>query len=206
MRWYVLFALVMCIAPACGGAQDRRLAAPAGDPLTEVSSRALFERGVSLALAGDYIRAEQYLSAARDRGHAPAEVVPKLIEVCVAGSRYHTALAHATSYLEQTPSDWSLRLLVASLHLAVQNPASARRELARVVEEHPGEPTAHYLLATVSSDHMGDPTVAAHHYRRYLELSPDGDHAYTSRAWLRAHAALDPAAAPDRAEQTGGTP
>ena len=76
------------------------------EPANE-SAEALFQRGVELHRAGDFIRSEQYLSAARDRGYDEGAVVRELIGVCIDGSRYQAALRHALPYLSDHPEDWA---------------------------------------------------------------------------------------------------
>jgi hypothetical protein len=53
-----------------------------------VTAEDLLFLAVSHARSGDLLRAEQYLSAARQRGHEEATVVYWLVRVCVAASRY----------------------------------------------------------------------------------------------------------------------
>ncbi len=169
---------------ACGGAPKRAAAPP--DPLVEVSADELYRRGVEQHRAGDYVRAEQYLQAARDRGYDPDQVVSELIGVCVDASRYQAALRYALPHLDKHPDDWSLRYLVASLYLATDEPAQARAELERTIAKQPDQPGPHYLLGFTLAEKLNQPEAASRAYQRYLELAPEGEHAAEARDWLEA--------------------
>ena len=107
--------------------------------LSSVTAEDLLSLAVSHARSGDLLRAEQYLSAARQRGHDEAAVVYWLVRVCTAASRYQSALGHAANYLRDHPKDWSLRLIVATIHEALGDGERAGRDdhMVRVlVEDH----------------------------------------------------------------------
>ena len=89
---------------------DTRIEVPA------VTSEELFEIGLAQARQGDLLRAEQYIVAAGNRGYDEPTVAYWLVRVCVAAGRYHSALDHAARYLRDDPSNWRLRLIVASIH------------------------------------------------------------------------------------------
>lgn len=150
---------------------------PTGDPLAEISAEELYRRGVMLGQAGDYIRAEQYLSAAIDRGYPEDEAIPVLIEACVESSRLVAALSYAEPYLERHPTQWSLRMLVASIHMGMGDHERARDELTQVLRDAPEEPAAaHYFLGVLLRDELDDEAAAQEHFRRYLALAPEGPH------------------------------
>jgi len=138
----------------------------------------------SNARSGDLLRAEQYLSAARQRGHDEAAVVYWLVRVCVAASRYQSALGHATNYLRDHPSDWSLRLVVATIHEALGDVARAQSELERIVGAEPSMPLPHYRLAMLYRDRWTDQERARLHLEEYLRLTPEGPHAAEVRSVL----------------------
>lgn len=167
----------------CGGAQSD--AAPDGDPLDTVTGEQLYERGVRLAGGGDYIRAEQYLAAAIERGFPEERAIPALMHVCVQADRLVAALGYAEPYLEQHPTEWSLRMLVASIHLGLGHDEQAGEQLERVIRDAPEEaPQAHYLLGVLHRDRLEDVEGARAHFRRYLALAPEGDHREEARAAL----------------------
>jgi tetratricopeptide (TPR) repeat protein len=157
----------------------------AADPLDTIGPRELYRRGVVLARAGDYIRAEQYISAAVERGFPEHDALPALIRVCIESSRLAAALSYAEPYLEHHPSDWPLRLLVASIRMGLEQDQEARTELERVLEDAPHEPPqAHYFLGVLFRDRLDDIEAARVHFRRYLALDPRGSHRDEARAAL----------------------
>jgi tetratricopeptide (TPR) repeat protein len=170
------FALLsFALAAGCGAADRPRTPPP--DPLLTVEGEELYQRGALFAQAGDFTRAEQYLTAAIGRGYPEARALPLLLEVCIESSRISAALSYAEPYLQRHPGEWSLRLLVASLHMGLENHQQARNELERVLQDAPEEPPqAHYFLGVLLRDRLDDTTGAQGHFRRYLALAPDGDH------------------------------
>lgn len=154
------------------------------DPLDTVSAQELYDRGMELAQNDDYVRAEQYLAAAMERGHPENAVMGPLIASCVRSSRMSAALGYAEPYLERHPEAWSLRLLVATIHMGLGEPAEARNHLLQVTLDQPGEAVPHYMLAVLLRDELRDLSRADEHFRRYLEIAPEGEHASEARAAL----------------------
>jgi predicted Zn-dependent protease len=152
--------------------------------LAAVTAEELFASAMSHASAGDLLRAEQYLSAAKHRGYDHASIVSWLVRVCVASSRYRSALSHSDDYLRDNPSDWPLRLVVASIHEALGNSDLAQVELERVVEARPDAPLPHYRLAMLYGRHEATRTKASDHLQEYLRLDPAGPHSAEARAVL----------------------
>ncbi|UJR84898.1 tetratricopeptide repeat protein [Sandaracinus amylolyticus] len=191
----VLLIVVALAAIGCGGAQTQPDETPVTDPLSTVQAGELYERGVYLAQHEDYIRAEQYLVAAMQRGHDEHVVMPALLAACVRSSRLSAALGYAEPYLERHPDAWSLRLLVATIHMGLGEAENAHTHLLRVVEEHPDEAVAHYMLGVLSRDDLANPAAAIASFQRYLELAPEGEHAPEARASIvRASSAPPPSA------------
>jgi tetratricopeptide (TPR) repeat protein len=139
---------------------------------------------ISHARSGDLLRAEQYLSAARQRGHDEEAVVYWLVRVCVAASRYQSALRHATHYLRDHPSDWSLRFVVATIYEALGDVARAQSELELIVGAEPSMSLPHYRLAMLYRDRWADQERARAHLEEYLRLTPEGPHAAEVRSAL----------------------
>jgi tetratricopeptide (TPR) repeat protein len=175
--------LVLALLCACAEATPKPTGTP-GDPLKTVPAAELFRRGIALGNAGDLIRAEQYLAASIERGYPAEKALPALLRVCLASSRLRAALVHAEPYLAEHPDAWSLRYLVASIHLGIGNMEEARSSLERVIADAPDQPDAYYLLGVVLRDGVGDRPAAARRFERYLELAPSGQHVSEARAAL----------------------
>lgn len=160
-----------CHHSAVGRGADARIEVPA------ITSEELFEIGLVQARQGDLLRAEQYIVAARNRGYDQPTVAYWLVRVCVAAGRYHSALDHAARYLRDDPSNWRLRLIVASIHEALGDFDRARLELQHIVSAQPDSPLPHYRLAIIYSRQASEMQRAAAHFEAYLALDPEGQHA-----------------------------
>lgn len=181
MRSLAHIALAAALV-ACGGTQEPE-GTVSSDPLDSVSGDELFERGQTLVRAGDFVRAEQYFAAAMRRGKPETEVLPALLHACVRGDRLVAALSYAEPFLAQHPSEWSLRLLVASIHMGLEHHAEAIAHLQRVLADAPEEPPqAHYFLGVLYRDRLDDRESAERHFARYVALAPDGPHAEEAAA------------------------
>jgi predicted Zn-dependent protease len=145
----------------------------------------LFTRGVALANSGQLIRAEQYLYLASQSGYPEERTLPLLLKICLSTSRLRTALNYAQPYLDRHPEAWILRYLVASIHLALEQPLKARDQLTRVVRDKPSYAPAYYLLAVISRDALHDDALTRRNFTAYLEHDPTGTHASEAEAWLR---------------------
>lgn len=187
--------VVGLLGAGCGGPNvevQTTSSATASDPLNDIPPAELYRRGMILGQRGDFVRAEQYLLAARNRGFDEARVIPALMEVCVRGSRLSAGLGYAEPYLESHPTDWPLRLLVGSIHLGLGRLAEARSHLERALRDgtaaaarearpEPAEP--HYLLGIVLRE-QAEIVASRAHFARYAELEPAGTHAEEVRAIL----------------------
>jgi tetratricopeptide (TPR) repeat protein len=173
------------LAAGCHHAAVRRAADTTPD-LPAITADELFRIGLFQAGRGDLLRAEQYLSAARNLGHGGPTVVYWLVRVCVAAGRFQSALRHAAQYLRDDPANWRLRFVVASIHEALGDLEAARIELEEIVKAEPGSPLPHYRLAMLYSRESFGAQHAATHFRTYLALDPTGPHA-AEAATLLAH-------------------
>lgn len=173
-----LLPITLLVLAACATAGGER-------PPAAQEPQVLFERGVAAHRSGDTTVAEQYLMAALERGHPPAEVIPILLATCIAGDRFDTALHYARGQLLKNPRNWRLRYLVATLHLATGQDERALDETQRMVEEEPDRPEPRYLLGVIGRDHLRDDALATRAFREYLALDPEGAHASEARRFLR---------------------
>jgi tetratricopeptide (TPR) repeat protein len=172
-----LFALLTALG--CAGATK----APPRS-LREVPAEQLFTRGLQLADLGEHVPAEQFFQAARARGYDEAEVVKQLVKVCLAGSRFDSALSYAGPYLERHPEAWPLRQVVAAIYMAVGNGPAARNELEVLLDQKPDHSESHYFLGIVMRDEYHDAGSARTSFERYLALAPRGRHASEARAYV----------------------
>lgn len=152
--------------------------------LTTVTAKDLFLLGVSHARSGDLLRAEQYLTAARQRGHDEASAIFWLVRVCVEASRYRSALSHAAQYLRDHPTHWQLRLVVASIYEAIGDLARAESELEHIVKVAPDRALPHYRLAMLYRTREDDRGRTRAHLEQYLKLTPRGPHAAEAHSVL----------------------
>lgn len=178
-------AALCALSVGCGGASSGVTPqAPIVDPLEEQNAQQLFDAGIRIAHQGDYIRAEQYFTAARDHGYPEDQVLPLLMEVCVHSSRYSAAVGYAEPYLETHPDDWRLRQLLATIQMGLGNSTAARLSLEHVVAEAPDEAVPHYMLGVLLRDELHDEPGMRAQMERYLALAPDGAHATEAREAL----------------------
>ena len=141
----VLFALA---PPACAA---NATPPPNNTVSTEQDAAELFRRGKRAAEQGDTVRAEQYLSLARDRGFDERKILPTLLRVCLSSSRLRAALNHAEPFLREHPDDQNLRYLVATIQMGLGQLDEARALLNYVLHINPNNARAHYLLGVLES-------------------------------------------------------
>lgn len=181
-HWWSALAVLVSLSGCQHGSVRKSVVAD--EEQTPISRNDLFVIAVDQAQRGDLLRAEQYLVAAKAQGLDDDVVVYWLVRVCVAAGRYHSALRHASAHLRSHPGDWGLRLVVASIHEALGDLESARFELETIVHTESDLALPHYRLASVYRRYSVSTEDALRHYRRYLELEPNGPHASESRAEL----------------------
>ena len=180
MRFALPTMLLLC---ACGGASaNENPAAKLAIMKKSEDPAKLVEQGKAFAAVGDTTRAEQYLSAAMNRGADEATVVPLIVKVCVTDGRYELAIEYASRYTQKHPSDARVRYLLGTLYAAVGDRSRARQELEYVVSAKPNDPEPHWALAKVLHDEGKDPSLADGQFREYLRLAPTGTHADEARA------------------------
>lgn len=175
-----LFALCFAGLLALGCARGASLEATSGDPIAAENERLaeLFMQRARTAYArADYTRAEQYLSLALESGRSDAEVTPLLIDVCVKDQRYRAALQYTQEHLRRHPKAYRLRFVQATLLVALGEVSQAREDLEKVLAARPEHADAHYSLAVLLRDDLGNRLEADTHFRDYLRISPRGSHA-----------------------------
>jgi predicted Zn-dependent protease len=150
----------------------------------EHTAEVLLERGKAFAAIGDHTRAEEYLASAIEAGADRRTAMPLLLDVCVRGGRYRSAIQHGENHLRRHPNDIRTRLVVGTLYAALDEPQSAKAQLEQVVVERPNEAQAHYVLAVVARDSEHDVVLADRHFREYLRIQPNGSHAEEAKASL----------------------
>ncbi len=187
------FWLAVALSLASCGGQAQPAQQRHGDPLATADAATLYEEGKGYAAAGDLVRSEQYLVAALDKGHSSHEVLPLLVEVCVRGNRYDTALFHTKPYLERNPANWRLRYLTATLNSAVGREHRAIEHLEQVLVDAPAEPDAYYTLGQLLWIRNDKPR-AVQLLGMYLQLAPQGRHVAKAHSLLRLWEANQPSA------------
>ena len=177
--------LCSCVSiTACQHSIGRRSEAPEHESPT-VTGDDLFVLAMAYIRRSDFLRAEQYLHAARERGYEEQAVVFWLVRVCVAAGRYHSALQHATSHLRDHPSHFALRLVVASIHEALGDVEHAQSALESIVSDAPEWALPQYRLGMLYRARFSAGDRARRHLERYLELAPEGPHAAEVRTVLK---------------------
>lgn len=146
----------------------------------ESNAKNLFERGRAFAFVGDFTRAEEYLASSMDAGADPREVMPLLMDVCVRGGRYRSAIQHGENHLRKHPNDVQTHLMVGALYAALDEHDRATEHLETVVAKPLPPPEllhgeAHYYLGVVAREKK-DWVGADKHFREYLRIEPNGKH------------------------------
>jgi len=157
---------------------------PTEDPMRTVRAQQMVDEGMALARSGELVRAEQYLAEGLERGADPRRVLPVLLRVCVAASRFRAAVTYAAQYLERHPGDWALRFLVGTIHEELGEHFTARRHFEAVLTLREAHAGAHFMLGKILRDTYVNAAAADGHFRRYLELDPSGVFAEEARGSL----------------------
>jgi tetratricopeptide (TPR) repeat protein len=144
----------------------------------------LVEVAGALDQRGDVVRAEQYWTLALAQGAHTKLVLPKLMAAFVRDRQYRLALQYASEHLRRHPNDDKLRLLSGTIYEAVGDYPSAVRQYQAVLQQLPLRADVHYLLAEVLLRGGAERAQADLHYRKYLELDPQGLYAERAQASL----------------------
>jgi predicted Zn-dependent protease len=173
------------LAAGCGPATPAEKAqADMQTMRAEQTAANLLDRGRGFAAVGDTTRAEEYLAASLDAGADPKVALPLLLQVCVQTGRYRAAIQHAENQLRRHPDDVRTRFVLGTLYAAVGDAKDATSSLEEGVQVRPNDSKAHYALAVLARDSDNDAVKADLHFREYLRIEPNGDHAEEARASL----------------------
>ena len=187
MKISVVFALPVVIAAlaplGCGNSPGDRVQQNVRTFKSEQKPDKLVAEARAFWRVGDLTRAEEYFAAAIESGGDEAKIIPQLLSVCVQDGRYRVAITYAENHLRRHPNDVNARFVLGTLYAAVGEVPEARTELERVVAARPAEAQAHFALAVLIRD-QGNRAEADRHFREYLRLAPQGQHAEEARASL----------------------
>ena len=175
----VLLALTGCVRAA----ELPQSQAPSRAAELEAAER-LIQRANAVSAMGDHTRAEQYLNAALARGADERQVLPLLVQACIADQRYRHAAQYLENSLRRHPARQDTRFLLASLNLALGEYELAKKELETVVAAEPRQAEARFALAVLLRDELADFAAADEHFRAYLRMRPSGPHAEEARGSL----------------------
>jgi tetratricopeptide (TPR) repeat protein len=175
----LLFALLGCASTAGAG----RGAGRSGQ-LETLSKAQLVEIANALAQTGDTIRAEQYYATALRQGGDRSEVLLPLLRLYVRDGQYRLAIEHAEDQLRRQPRDVALRLLLGTLYAATGQMREAVAAFEQVLRVAPRSAEAHFALATALREAHIDLGRADEHFRAYLAVAPEGEHAEEARSLL----------------------
>jgi tetratricopeptide (TPR) repeat protein len=150
----------------------------------DLGSEALLQIANAAEEAGDSLRAQQYLRVALQEGADETKYVPRLLALYIADGQYRVAIDQGEHYLRRHPQDRATRLLLSTLYTAVGEDEHAVKQYERVLASEPDDAYAHYALATLLYERGGAAQRADEHFRAYLALAPDGEHADEARGLL----------------------
>ncbi|MDD9946489.1 MAG: tetratricopeptide repeat protein [Myxococcales bacterium] len=178
--------LLVLLMGACGGTTPGgRLASPSrAQEAPRLTAAQLIDLGRAFLQRGDTVRAEQYWVRALALGAAPRRVLPLLLSAYIHDHQYRLAIQHGEEYLRKHPREPTLQLLVGSLHEALGAYQPAIEHYSAAVRRQPAGAEGHYALASALLQQGHDRPRADAHFRRYLELEPNGPHAELARAAL----------------------
>lgn len=170
---------LLLLSTACSSGRLRPNRPPPSDPIANVGASKLRMQGLGFARRGDLVRAQQYLSAAMQKGLDETIIVPELVKVCVASSQLRAALAFAEPYLERHPEDAGMQYVVGTIHMALGNLTAASTHLGGALVAGELIQEALFSLALVAQE-QGHIDLARANLEKYLSGSPRG--LYASRA------------------------
>ena len=169
-------------AVGCGSTLNEQKTTTTQSPLRDPAM--LVRQGDACAAEGDFTRAQQYFAAAIAAGGDSNEILPHLLEACIAAGDLRLASEYAENALSRRPDDANLRFVAGALQARIGNRPAAREHLVQAAREMRSNPEVQFLVATFFRDDMQDRVVADPYFREYLRLAPRGEHAAEARASL----------------------
>lgn len=175
--------LLLLSLSGCMSQRQGPVGPPPADPISSVSGAELRAKGLAYARRGDLTRAQQYLSAAQEKGYDPKVIVPEIVKVCVAASRLRAALQFAEPYLERHPEDAGMHYVVGTIHFALGNLQLASTHLNGALQPSQIMIDAAYSLALIAVQ-SSRPEEAREHLEHYLRVQPKGPFAKRAKELL----------------------
>jgi len=180
----ILCASVAVSAAACSTPYGARVRDDARTIERDCDPKKLADAGAAWASVGDSPRSAQYLELAIACGAPESEIFPKLLVVLVRDKQYRSAVLATENHLRLHPGDVRARVVLASLYASVGDGAFARKEYETILRQEPDNAAAHYSLALILRGEQNDPLGADRHFREYLRVAPEGQHAEQVRGLL----------------------
>ena len=112
-----------------------------------------------------------------------AEVLGRHLRILLLGALIPFALCGCERLFENRAQQ---QLLVAEKKFAQQDYLGAVLTYESALDGTPKTVEIHYKLALIYDDQLRQPISAMHHFQRYLDLAPAGDHAKEARGFLKA--------------------
>lgn len=185
--WLLCLILTMT---ACAAQPRGRTTPPPADPIAAAPAAQLRGQGLAYARRGDFVRAQQYLAAAKLKGYESRIIVPELVKVCVAGSRLRAALLYGEPYLQRHPEDAGMSYVVGTIHLALGDIHRATVHLNGALRAEDLMIDAAFSLALVASKE-GRVKEQARFLRQYLSVKPAGRYSTQAKVMLAKLSVLD---------------
>jgi|SoiMethySBSTD1v2_1073268.scaffolds.fasta_scaffold06467_14 tetratricopeptide (TPR) repeat protein len=184
VRSFLFLVPLVLLASGCANTRAAHLRADVRTFQREQSAEKLTARGRAFAQLGDTTRAREYFDAALEAGGDERELVPLLLSVCVRDGRFRLAVDYARRFVVEHPDDGRMRFVLGTLYAALGEAATAKEQLVLALEANPKNADAQYALAVLLRDQHSDPVQADVHFRAYLRLLPNGEHAAEAQGSL----------------------
>lgn len=98
---------------------------------------------------------------------------------------YQQAIVYYERALKVDPKNSNVRTEMAIEYLKLGMPDVAVRELSRTLKIDPNHAKAHYMLATVLFDNEGDLRGALEHFKKFVQLVPEGPNTLQAKSAIQ---------------------